>query len=205
MDVAFLLRIQPSRIFLIIITIAAGGLFLYSAYTKTIPIQTFEYTMVEYAHLPWLLDAIGARFFVGLEAGLGALIALHLFGNRKWILKLALALLVFFSTYLAYLWIKVGNNVNCGCFGDAIWMNASTSLIKNAILLIIIGILLKFQQGWQYKWARIVAPVVLVIVIILPFILFPLPPQQPDWLRKDKYKIDLSSLYAPAKKDKPTC
>lgn len=191
------------RILLIILSIAIGGLFLYSAYTKLNPIQSFEYTMVQFVHFPWWLAAIAARFFIGLEAALGALMVLHLYGKGKWVLKTAFTLLIVFSIYLVYLWIVFGNNVNCGCFGDSIWMSPKTSLIKNALLLIATGLLIRFHNGFSGKWTKIVAPVLLIVGCILPFILYAIPSNQPNWLKTKDYHIDLSALYAPGKKDVP--
>jgi uncharacterized membrane protein YphA (DoxX/SURF4 family) len=57
------------RILLVLLTIATGALFLYSAYTKLFPtIQTFEYTIVEFTHTPLMIAKLAARFFIGLEA-----------------------------------------------------------------------------------------------------------------------------------------
>jgi len=191
------------KIAFIILSVLTGALFLYSAYTKLFPIQRFEYTMVEYARLPWFMAAIAARIFIGLEAGIGGLMVLQLFGKNKWILKGAFALLIAFSLYLIYLWITAGNNINCGCFGDAIWMNPATSLTKNAVLLIIIALLIRYHSGWQQRWARITATVLLVATVALPFILFAMPGQQPDWTKKSNYTLDLSPLYTPGKADAP--
>lgn len=191
------------RIFLIILSVFTGVFFLYSAYTKLFPIQSFEYTIVEFGHMPWSVAAIMARVLIGLEAGLGALMTLHLFGKGKWILKAAFALVVFFSIYLIYLWATVGNNVNCGCFGDSIWMSPATSLLKNAGLLLIIGLLIRFHKGFSQKWATITAPIIIAIGIVATFIFFGLPDDKPNWLKQDSYTIDLSPLYAPGKKDIP--
>lgn len=174
------------RIFLTILSVATGSLFLYSSYTKLFPILAFEYTMVEFIHIPSWVAAIAARFFIGLEAGLGALIVLHFYGNNKWALKTAFALLVVFSIYLVYIWVVAGNNINCGCFGDAIWMSPSASLIKNALLLAAIGILLRFHHGFTYKWAAIAGPALFISAIILPYITFPV---------FTRYKIDLNPVY----------
>ena len=76
----------PLRILLIILSIATGAVFLYSAYTKLIPIEAFEYTIVEFVHIPLKIAAIVARFFIGLEISLGSLIVLHLWGKGKWVL-----------------------------------------------------------------------------------------------------------------------
>lgn len=182
------------RILLIVLSILTGATFLYSAYTKLYPIQPFEYTMVEYVRLPWMFAAVAARFFIGLEAGLGALLLFNIYGKNKWLLKTAFALLVAFSLYLVCLWITAGNQINCGCFGDAIWMSPSASLVKNAVLLLIIGALIRFHKGVSARWAGLSSPLLMVVAIALPFILFAIPEGKPSWLRKDRYKMDLSSL-----------
>jgi len=174
------------KILLIFLSIVTGVTFLYSAYTKLFPIQSFEYTMVEFIHLPSTVAAIAARFFTGLEAGLGGLMVLHLYGKNKWVLKAAFALLLAFSIYLVWLWITAGNQVNCGCFGDAIWMSPSASLIKNAVLLAITGLLIRYHKGFEFRWAGIATPTLLICTIALPYILFPL---------HSRYKMDFKPLY----------
>ena len=189
------------RLLFAFLSLLTGALFLYSSYTKTYPIQHFEYTIVEYLHLPWLLAAIAARLLIGLEGGLGSLIILHLFGRNKWVLKVSFGLTVLFSIYLIALWAIAGNNINCGCFGDAIWMSPSASLIKNSLLLLVIGILIRYHYGIPARWASITAIVLLPAGMVLPLILFPIPAGQPTWLRTDRYKIDLSDVYREMKKD----
>ena len=183
------------RIFWIILSLLTGALFLYSAFTKLYPIQSFEYTLIDQVHLPRMLAAIASRFFIGLEMGLGALIALHLFGKNKWVLKTAFALLVFFSIYLVWLWITAGNNVNCGCFGDAIIMSPSASLLKNVALLIIIGLLIRYHNGFNYKWVKVASITALLCTIACTYVFFPIV---------KRYKIDLTTLYTSDKNLAPT-
>lgn len=185
------------RIVLIVLTICIGATFLYSAYTKLFPIQSFEYTMVEFVHMPWIMAAIAARLLIGLEAALGGLMVLHLFGGQKWVLKLSLAILIAFSVYLIYLWATQGNNVNCGCFGDMIWMSPSSSLLKNILLIAGLIVLIKYHNGFTGKWMKISSIVLLIATTILPFILFALPDQQPSWLQKDSFQVNLTALYRP--------
>jgi hypothetical protein len=184
------------RFLFIFLSLLTGATFLYSAYTKTDPIQPFEYTMVEYLHMPWLLAAVAARFFIGLEAALGALIALHLFGKNKWVLKTALALLAIFSVYLVALWAREGNNINCGCFGDYIWMSPAASLVKNLVIMLVIWLLMRFHSGFAGKWPNYGSWGVLAVLIILPFFLYYIPMEHPSWLKKDKYHVDLTPLYS---------
>ncbi len=187
------------KYFLVFLSIATGALFLYSAWTKVLPIQPFEYTMVEYLHFPWLLATLAARFMVGLEAALGGLMVLHLFGKQKWVLRVAFWLLVAFSVYLVWLWITAGDDVNCGCFGDAIWMSPSASLLKNGVLLAIVWLLQRYHHGIHFPRYNTITATLLAVGIALPFVLFPVTVSHPDWLKKGGYKIDLAPLYHPVR------
>lgn len=179
------------RGFLILLSVATGALFLYSAYTKLFPtIQAFEYNMAGQMHLHYLTAAITARFFIGLEAGLGSLILLHIFGKNNWVLKAAFLLVTIFSIYLVWLWIKAGNDVNCGCFGDAIWMRPSTSLIKNALLLITIGLLIRYHKGFSFPWSNTVPAIHILLVLVLAYLLFPV---------FTHYKLSFTAIYADQK------
>jgi len=194
-------------VLLILLSITVGAVFLYSAYTKvysTHSLESFEFTMVEFVHLPWTMASLASRFFIGFEAALGALMVLHLFGRNNWVYKAAIALLTIFSIYLIYLWFSAGDKVNCGCFGDAIWMSPSTSLLKNVILIICLFILKRFHHGWRVWWNNLAAFLFLIASIITPYITFPIPSQQPAWLQKSHFKLDLSALYAPGKQDAPS-
>lgn len=190
-------------ILLVLLSVLTGCLFLYSAYTKVLPIQTFEYTLVEFVHMPWWMAATFSRLLVGLEAAIGALMVLNIFGRRKWVLQLSMLILIVFSVYLGYLWVAVGNDVNCGCFGDQVWMSPSSSLLKNFGLILVTWILLKYHNGINKKWANISAIVAFIIVSAVPFFIYPIPSTQPAFLNEDKYEIDLSALYENEERDPP--
>lgn len=183
------------KVLLILLSAATGVLFIYSSYTKSFPVYTFEYTMVEYLHFPWVMAALCARLFVGIEAGMGLLMVVNIYGRGKWVLKSAFWLLMLFNIYLIYLWAEFGNNVNCGCFGDAIWMSPSASLIKNTILLAVLGILIRFHSGLRGKWFTVGLATVIINSLILPFILFVMPLGRPDWLKTNGYDLDYAPLY----------
>ena len=174
-------------VFLYLLSLCTGALFLYSAYTKLFPIQSFEYTITEFLHVSSRLAGIAARFFTALEAGLGALMVFQFYGGKKWVLNTAFALVVLFSLFLIWLWAKEGNSVNCGCFGDAIWMSPSVSLVKNAALLVAIWLLLRFHSGFSFKWINLALPVFLVSVLVSVYFFFPF---------FKIYKIDLTPVYA---------
>ncbi|MBS1587831.1 MAG: hypothetical protein JSS82_20045 [Bacteroidetes bacterium] len=187
----------------ILVSVALGATFLYSAYSKTLPIQAFEFNIVDSVHLPWMLASFLARFFVGLEAALGVLMIIHFYGNRKWVLKIALALLAVFSIYLVYLWATQGNNVNCGCFGDQVLMSPSASLIKNLIMIGLLVVLIRFHKGISFQWSWLLEPLLFIGIIAGAFIYQPMVFEKQTWLGKDSYKLDLAPLYQPGGKDIP--
>lgn len=190
-------------IFLSLLSVLLGAVFIYSSFTKTLPIQTFEYTMVEFVAMPWWLAAFSARLLVGLEAGLGVLILLNLYGKNKWVLKFSLIILIVFSIYLIYLWATVGNDVNCGCFGDAVWMSPSSSLLKNVLMGLVLIILIKLHTGIDGKIANILSILTIIGFTAYPFYFFSIPDAQPAFLNKEKYEIDLSPLYDTGRIDIP--
>ena len=183
------------RICLALIAILVGTTFIYTGWTKLDPIQNFEYTIVEFTGLPWTVSAIIARLLIGVEVALGVMIAAHLWGGKKIPLRAALLLLVIFSVYLLYLWATVGDDVNCGCFGDKLTMTASQSLIKNLVLIGFILLLMRFHRGLTFYWQRFVNPVIVIVIIALPFILFAIPDNQ--WTIKQKFYLNLSPLFNP--------
>jgi len=179
---------RVSRLFLMVLSVATGGLFLFSAYTKLFPtIQAFEYNVASQTHVHYMTAAIVARFFIALEAGLGSLIVIHFFGKGNWVLRTAFLLVALFSVYLIWLWVKVGNNVNCGCFGDSIWMRPSTSLIKNIVFLSAIALLIRYHKGLTYAWPNLLPATHLMCAFALTYLVFPV---------FTHYKLNFSAMYA---------
>lgn len=161
---------------------------MYSAYTKLFPtIQAFEYNIAGQVGVSYITASVAARFFIVLEAGLGSLILFHFYGRGKWVVKAAFALICVFSVYLVWLWVKMGNDVNCGCFGDSVFMRPSTSLIKNALTLVALGLLIRFHTGFSYQWARIVPTVHFACIFILAYLIFPV---------FTPYKLSFKAMYA---------
>ena len=177
------------KLFLILLAFATGAVFLFSAYTKMYPtIQAFEYNIASQAGWPYMAASIAARFFIGLEAGLGSLILFHYFGRNNWVLKASFALVAGFTLYLVWLWIKMGNNINCGCFGNNIWMSPSTSIIKNIVLLLAIGVLIRWHKG--ITWSNVIPVVHLFCTFSLAYLLIPV---------FTHYKLNSAAIYAAPK------
>lgn len=170
-----------------------GCFFIFSAYTKTVPIEYFEYTLYSQLHLPQAAAIYFARFFIGLEAGLGLLLLLNIYGNSKWVIKMAFWLVVAFTIHLAILYFNAGNEVNCGCMGSMVPMTPGISILKNLALLILLGILWKKSHSESSTALHWLASIVLGIVVVVPFVLYKGQPTS----------VQLSKLYSPERKEMP--
>lgn len=143
---------QKTNIFIIVLAIILGSIFLFSAYAKAVPnLQNFEYTISSQLGFSKLFTAIVARFFIGLEAAIGLLLLAQIFGKKNWVLKLYLFLLLAFSIHLIILWINMGNDVDCGCMGSLVPMTPSVSLLKNLALMIGGAVLLYYYSPSKNK------------------------------------------------------
>lgn len=164
---------RGSSLLIYIISAVLGCFFLFSAYTKTVPIAYFEYTLKSQLGFPELAAVYAARFFVGLEAGLGLLMLVNIFGRGKWVLKIALGLLLAFTVHLLILYFKLGNDVNCGCMGEDFYMPPLQSIAKNIGLIVLLLLVLKKARADHSKVQHWLGMALLAILIALPFILYP--------------------------------
>ena len=148
-----------------------GLVFIYSGYTKLYPIEPFEFTFVDLGVAGWRSSPFIARFMIGLEFLIGFLLIFGLYIKRITI-KLTIGSLIVFSVYLIFIMLSEGNNGNCGCFGTAIVMTPLQALIKNAIMLAISLVILKFYEGLNYeKIGKYLFGAVIITAFALPHIL----------------------------------
>lgn len=146
-----------------------GATFLFSAYTKAVAPGFFEVLLEQQGIVPnrWY-GAWFTRAIIALEIWLGISMFLSIYIRKT--LRISFWLLVLFSAHLGYL-IFVGNDENCGCFGEMIKMTPTASLTKNLGLLLINGFLLRFRFRSEKKsWLIWGLPPLLFIatVLILP-------------------------------------
>ena len=125
--IEFMISLQSAfRIFL-------GIVFVFSAYTKFVGPGFFEITLIDQG----LLSSRGqaqhaARFLIGFEFALGLLMLLPYY--TKQLMAIANLMLIGFTIHLGYLW-AIGDNENCGCFGEMISMSPAESIVKNILML----------------------------------------------------------------------
>ncbi len=155
-----------------ILQILVSVVFLASAWLKLYPIEPFELTLVDSGLVPWSIAPYAARLLLSVETFIGVGL---LFNTRYTLvlLKSALYLTLFFSIYLLLLWHFRGNDINCGCFGAKLSLTPIESLVKNAVLIVLILIAIKLYSPIQrgFKWLYVIG---LLGLCVAPFVLNPL-------------------------------
>lgn len=173
---------------IILLRIVIGGFFIFSGIIKLYPIETFELTFVDLGIVSWTIAPFFARVLIAYELFLGLLLLLNT--AKRSIHKQILALLLFFTAYLTYILITQGNDSNCGCLGSQFYITPAESIIKNAVLIVLTILLVKYDSynEWLPKWT---IPMFIAISLATPLILNPITFSTPNLLNvKLPYTID---------------
>ena len=193
------LKTHFKKILAITISVGLGMVFLYSAYTKLIPvIETFEFTFIDIGIANWYTAPIIARLLIALEIFVGILLIAN-YRLKKLTLPLTIGLLLFFILYLIGTLIVSGNSVNCGCFGEHHRMSPLQAIIKNFVMIVGALIVYFLYAGWTSKMNALLLSVAALSVTIVPFIINPIDyTYSSDNLNeKINYPLALELLYNP--------
>lgn len=171
-----------------ILLLLLSAIFIFSAVTKFVSIEPFEWTFMDMG-LPNTFSFFLARFFVGFEF----LLALFMLGHfylKKFTYPVTILFLIAMTIYLVILWITKGNEVDCGCFGDSLPMSPSVSILKNIGLLAITFLLSSIYPVKPYRFQGILSVIGAAAMLTLPFLFVPYA-QKPT-------PINLNPLYQDA-------
>ena len=130
-----------------IIRVLISALFLLSAFAKLYPTPMYGITKVfeEGQLIPMGFSEGLAPYFSRFIIAIELFIAIAILQRnylKKLVIPTSIVMLILFSLHLAYS-IFLGDNENCGCFGELIPMTPIQALIKNIITLGILGYLSK--------------------------------------------------------------
>ena len=203
----YLMKSTYKKIGFFLLCSLLGVVFLYSGYTKLYPIEPFELTFVDLGIGGWRIAPFIARFMIGLEFMIGLLLIFGLY-IKKFTAKLTIASLIFFSLYLLFVIWKEGNNGNCGCFGTTLVMTPAQALVKNAVMLILSFVILKYYEGLNFgKISKWLFGAIFITSFGMPYILnyVDMDYSSAYLTKKENYfKLELDSLYADAKMHPPS-
>ncbi|TSA49475.1 MAG: DoxX family membrane protein [Sphingobacteriales bacterium] len=154
------------------IRIMLGLLFIASGLLKLIPIEPFELNFIDVGVANWFTAPIIARGLIGFELLLGLFLIFNLAMN-KFTIKATYAILIFFTFYLFYQLMKVGNNGNCGCFGTYLQMTPLESIFKNIAMLSLLVVIQLIPARWSLFWPKFFIPFFILAAFVSPYILNP--------------------------------
>jgi uncharacterized membrane protein YphA (DoxX/SURF4 family) len=181
----------------LLLSVLLGLVFLYSGYSKLVPIiETFEFTFVDLGIANWYSAPIFARLLIGFELFLGLLLVLN-YRLRKITLPLTFIVLALFTIYLAMQVMLNGDQGNCGCFGERIKMTPVQAILKNSILAVLAISLYLLSEGWKTRFQALLISSCLMISMSLPFVINPIDYSYTSNNLDEKinYPLELDLLY----------
>lgn len=157
-----------NKVLSVFLHIILGAVFIFSAVVKLYPIEPVELYVFSFGLFSWSVSEVLLRLLVGGEAFLGLMLLIQF--QRKLILKIALAALSIMSLLLVYN-IFFTDAENCFCFGDALPMTPTQSLLKNVLLIGLTSGLLFLPDSVKLPFKKIIVPVLAAGCLLYPFIL----------------------------------
>ena len=134
----------------IVLKVLLAVMFLFSAATKFVSIETFELYIFSFNVLSLGISSIMARLAIASELLLGV----WLLSGRghRWACVVTSLLLLFFSIFLACV-LLIGRSDSCNCFGELLPFTPVQSLLKNAVLLMVVLLVWKWGDArWRSPW-----------------------------------------------------
>ncbi len=177
-----------------ILLLVLAVVFGISGISKIDSIQTFEWSFLDLGISNFTMAAILARLLIGLELMIAGFLLFHIF-LKSFTYKLTIVLLIVFTVYLVLLMLQQGNEGNCGCFGEWIYMSPLSSIWKNIAMIAVTVILYFIYPGRTYKNMPVVALLVTLVALTTPFVAYPLNIGGNPLVVKEP--IDLDALYRP--------
>lgn len=154
-----------------IIRLVIAVVFIGGAILKLYPIEPFELIFVDLGVANWAVAPFMARLLISFEIALGLGILLKFL--NKYTLLLTAATLLFFTGYLLFTMLVLGQTENCGCFGSLIDLGPGESILKNiALLALVAWLYLKDKHSTLFaSRAMLMGSLIFVASVATPFIL----------------------------------
>jgi hypothetical protein len=182
------------RIFGILLLLSLSAVFFFSAISKIFSFEAFQWTFIDMGVKSTITASVIAHLFIGLEFLIAVFLLFHIY-LRQVTYPATIVLLLLLTGYLSILVLKQGNNGNCGCFGDWLYMKPLTAIWKNLAMIAATALLYFIYPVKPYKHQEWIATVLGMAAFVIPFVLSPLDiGNQPD---KVSEPIKLELLYQP--------
>ena len=140
-----------------------------SSIAKLSSMESFELYIFSFGFATFDICSLVARAVVIMEFLLGSFLVFNLLHRfMKWITA---AFLAVFSIFL--LWrLMAGDTESCHCMGDVVDMNPTQSLIKNAVLAVLLAVSWKTDR-LVYKRQNLIAFLIAAVTTVVVFLVWP--------------------------------
>lgn len=140
-----------------------------SSIAKLSSLESFELYIFSFGFATFDICSLVARSVVIMEFLLGSFLVFNLLHRfMKWITA---AFLAVFSIFLLWRMIA-GDTESCHCMGDVIDMNPIQSLIKNAVLAVLLAVSWKTDR-LVYKRQNLIAFLIAAVTTVVVFLVWP--------------------------------
>lgn len=186
------------RIIYVILSILLGGLFLFSGVSKIMSFDAFAVQVMDIGVASLEMAGILSRILIGIEILLGIYLCAQLF-LRPFTLPAVMAILLLFTGQLTISVLQRGNNGNCGCFGEIVYLTPVAAIAKNAVAIVITLFLYQKYRPKFYPAGEWIAAIGGMAALAAPFLIFPLSQtNKPEVISQ---AIDFTPLYHSANAD----
>ena len=152
-----------------VIKILLGTVFVVSAITKMLSIDSFEIFIFGFGIFSLNISFLIARLVISAEIFLGLML---IFGWRqKLTVILSLSMLAVFTVFIIYL-IQSSKADHCYCFGDIIEMSNPVSIIKNIVLAVLLYISTPSREI-RIKHRKLIFSALVIISLAIPMAFTP--------------------------------
>ena len=138
-----------------VLKILVGVIFIVSAVSKYVTIDSFEMYVYSFGLFPLTLSFYIARLVLAFELILGAALISH--RHHRFTMLMSLLFLVCFIIFLTYAHF-IGRTDSCHCFGDLLPFEPVQSILKNAVLILVLLYAFKYAPAdWTPRWWLVLA------------------------------------------------
>lgn len=150
-----------------VVKLFCGAVFIISAVSKLVTIDSFEMYVYSFGLFPLVLCFYLSRLLIAAELLLGVALISH--RNHRFSTISSLLFLLFFVVFLVYAQL-IGRTDSCHCFGDLLPFNPVQSIMKNAVMILMMLFVYKYAaHDWYPRWWLVS---IIYICVAALFVLF---------------------------------
>lgn len=178
-------RVRPyASVVATVLKFLLGAFFVFSALSKFVSIDNFNIYIFSFGFLSLRLSIVVGWLAVSTEMLLG--VALLSNRHHRLVCLLNLLLLIAFTFFLLYAWFA-GRTDSCHCMGDLMPFDPIRSILKNAVLILLVLFAMRYaNDSWRQRW-WIALPIVLVVQGLIVLCGFQ------GWVKMNYYDLQYST------------